>query len=219
MDRPFSRKDVTGSQFVILIRGRWGNADIYKYRHNGTAWVIKDFHFCPPLIRETWGRLLVRREYQALLKLSGIPMIPKEPFMLDNYAVCYRYISGTTLRNTPPKKISDEFFHHLEQIVKAMHSRNMVHLDIRNRRNILVTQEGFPALIDFQSSINLERVPKFLHKLLKDIDLSGVYKNWYHKKPETLDSERRAHLEALNRKRSLWVLKGYPFGTKRNRRS
>jgi len=100
-----------------------------------------------------------------------------------------------------------------------MHQRNMVHLDIRNQRNILVTDEGLPAVLDFQSSLNLENTPRALHKLLKDIDISGVYKNWFKKKPESLDNRRRAHLDALNKKRFLWFLKGYPLGTKTDRRS
>jgi hypothetical protein len=54
---------------------------------------------------------------------------------------------------------------------------------------------------------------------MKDIDISGVYKNWSRKKPESLDEKRRAHLEALNKKRVLWFLKGYPLGTKTERRS
>ena len=215
---PFSRKDLSGSNLNVLMRGRWGNADIYKYRHSGTTWVVKDFKPCPPLIRETWGRFMAKREFQALLRLSGLPGIPNEPFLLDDYAVCYHYIPGTTLRHTPSKKLSDDFFHHLEQIVKTMHDRNMVHLDIRNHRNILVDEEGRPALIDFQSSIHLKRVPKALHNFFKGIDMSGVYKHWEKKKPETIDSARKAHLDALNRKRFLWFLKGYPFGLKKYRR-
>lgn len=161
---------------------------------------------------------MAKREYQALLKLAGIPGIPKDPFLLDKYAVCYRFIPGETLRDVPAESLRDDFFYHFELLVKTMHDRNLAHLDVRNRRNIIVDEDGEPALIDFQSSMNLERVPKFLRKLFKDIDLSGVYKNWSHKKPETLDRARKARLDALNRKRFLWFLEGYPLGTKTGRR-
>ena len=161
---------------------------------------------------------MVKREYQALLKLAGIPGIPKDPFLLDDYAVCYRFIPGKILRDVPSESLCDDFFYRFEHLVKTIHDRNMAHLDVRNRRNIIVDEDGEPALIDFQSSINLERAPKFLHKLFKDIDLSGVYKNWNHKKPETLDKTRKAHLDALNRMRFLWFLEGYPLGTKTDRR-
>lgn len=219
MGKPFTRKDLSAGEFEIIVKGRWGNADLYLLHHSAQMWVVKDFFPCPPLIRKTWGRFMVKREFQALQKLKGIKGIPAEAFLLDAYAVCYRFQPGTTLKETPSEQISDDFFYGFENLVFMMHQRNMVHLDIRNQRNILVTDEGQPALLDFQSSLNLENTPRSLHKLLKDIDISGVYKNWFKKKPEFLDRRRRAHLEALNKKRFLWFLKGYPLGTKTDRRA
>ncbi|RJQ76878.1 MAG: hypothetical protein C4519_14285 [Desulfobacteraceae bacterium] len=161
---------------------------------------------------------MVRREYRALAKLHGIPGVPTEPFLLDDYALCYRYIPGAMVRNLPAERFRDDFFLGLERLVAAIHGRNLVHLDLRNQRNILMGDDGNPALIDFQSSIHLERVPGFLRKLLKNIDISGVYKIWSKKSPETLDSTRKSLLEAVNRKRSLWFFRGYPLGTRKNRR-
>ncbi len=219
MERPFCRKEFLSGSYKILSRGRWANADLYLYRQGGVDWVIKDFAPCPFWVRRTWGRIMVRREYRALSRLNRIPGIPEEPFILDENAVCYRHIPGKTLRKTPAESISEVYFYGLEQLVGMMHDRRMVHLDIRNRRNILVTDEGKPALLDFQSSLNLERVPRFLHGLLKEIDLSGVYKSWQSKQPESLDSARMARLSAMEKKRCLWFFKGYPLGTRRDRRS
>ena len=219
MKKPFNRNDVSGCRYEVLSKGRWANADLYRYRHAGKEWVVKDFMPCHSLVRRTWGRIMVRREFNALMKLSGIPGIPEEAFLLDDYALCYRYIEGKTLRDTAPEIIKDDFFLRLEELVFRMHALNRVHLDIRNRRNILVVDTGEPALLDFQNCIDLERVPRFLHKLLKEIDFSGVYKNWNKYKPETLDSTRMAKLSALNRKRSFWLFKGYPSWMKGDRRS
>jgi len=219
MEKPFTRKDFETGDYSIIAKGRWGNADLYQVQCGGKIWVVKDFSPCPPFIRKTWGRFMVKREFKALKKLKGIFGIPAKPFLLDVFAVCYRFIPGTTLKETPSEKIGDDFFFQFEDIVRMMHQRNMVHLDIRNRRNILVTDEGQPALLDFQSSLNLENTPRFLHKIMKSIDISGIYKNWSKKKPDSLDSGRRAHLESLNKKRFLWFLKGYPLGTKTDRRS
>ncbi|MBC2715064.1 MAG: hypothetical protein HF978_07115 [Desulfobacteraceae bacterium] len=219
MEKPFTRKDLATGEFKIISKGRWGNADLYQFQRGQKIWVVKDFSPCPPFIRKTWGRFMVKREFQALQKLKGIKGIPAEPFLLDVYAVCYRFMPGTTLKETPSELIGDDYFFQFENIVQMMHQQNMVHLDIRNQRNILVTDDGEPALLDFQSSLNLENTPHALHKIMKDIDISGVYKNWSRKKPDSLDSGRRAHLESLNKKRFLWFLKGYPLGTKTDRRS
>ena len=219
MEKAFTRKDMVAGKVEIIVKGRWGNADLYLLERGEKKWVIKDFFPCPPLIRKTWGRFMVKREFLALRTLKGIEGIPAEPFLMDAYAVCYRFQPGNTLKDTPPDAITDDFFYEFENLVAEMHARNMVHLDIRNQRNILVTDTGRPALLDFQSSLNLENTPRMLHKIMKDIDISGIYKNWSRKKPESLDEKRRAHLEALNKKRVLWFLKGYPLGTKTERRS
>ena len=219
MIKSFTRKDLEAGEYNTIAKGRWGNADLYQFQKGQKIWVVKDFSSCPPVIKNTWGRLMAKRELMALEKLKGIDGIPADPFLLDGYAVCYQFLPGTTLRETPQELISDDFFFQLEDLVKRMHRQNMVHLDIRNHRNILVTDKGCPALLDFQSSLNLEHTPPALHKIMKDIDLSGVYKNWRKKKPASLDSTRLAHLESLNRIRFLWFLKGYPLGTKTDRRT
>ncbi len=219
MGKPFTRKDLEAGEYSIIAKGRWGNADLYQFQRGDNTWVVKDFSPCPPFIRKTWGRFMVKREFMALQKLKGIPGISPESFLLDAYAVCYRFQAGSILKEISSDLISDDYFFQFENLVKMMHQRNLVHLDIRNQRNILVTDKGKPALLDFQSSLNLENTPRSLHKLLKDIDISGVYKNWSKIKPSSLDSTRRARLESLNKKRSLWFLKGYPLGTKTDRRS
>jgi len=60
MQKPFTRKDLESGQFNIIAKGRWGNADLYKFHRNGKTWVVKDFSPCPPFIRKTWGRLEVK---------------------------------------------------------------------------------------------------------------------------------------------------------------
>lgn len=215
MTERLTRKDLADSRCTILNRGRWGNADVYLFDRGDQKWVVKDFVPCPALIRETWGRLLVLREYGALSRLQGISGIPEVLCMIDARAFCYEYIPGMNLRKLPSEKLDAGFFYALETLVGRMHQRNVVHLDLRNRRNILMTEDGAPALLDFQSSLNLNHMPRGLHPLLKEIDISGVYKLWQKKQPETMDAQRRARLSAMNRKRGLWVLRGYPMGLRK----
>ncbi|MFP3981571.1 MAG: RIO1 family regulatory kinase/ATPase [Desulfobacterales bacterium] len=202
----------------ILSKGRWGNADLVCCRFRGKTWAIKDFSPCPPLVKKTWGRWMVRREYKAFIRLMGISGIPPDPFLLDAYAVGYRFIPGKTLREARAEELPDDFFYRLEDVVTRMHERRIVHLDLRNRRNILVSENGEPVLLDFQSCMDLNYIPRVFHRLLRDVDLSGVYKNWIKLRPELMDETRLAHLGRMNRRRSLWVFKGYPMGTKGKRR-
>lgn len=199
----------------MLNKGRWANADLYLYRRPNRIWAVKDFIPCALLVRKTWGRMLIGREYRALRGLQGVDGLPEAVFLIDAYALCYPYIAGRTLRETPPDELDEHFFHRLEALVEKIHQRRMVHLDIRNRRNVIVREDGTPALLDFQSSLNLDRIPKRFHGFLKEIDLSGVYKLWRLKKPDAMDAVRKARLAAMNRRRFLWVLRGYPLGSRR----
>ncbi len=218
MVKAFTRQELGGHHYEVLHKGRLANADLFRFKKDGVFWVVKDFSQCLLPVQKIIGPLMVRREYRSLVHLQGIEGIPESPFMLDRYALCYRFIPGKTLRFVEARSLTSDFFHALESLVLNIHERNIVHLDVRNRRNILVSDAGRPALIDFQSSFHLMHVPKPLHGLLKDIDLSGVYKNWNMLRPDLLDEERRHHLSAMNRKRNYWIFKGYPLGLRRIRR-
>ncbi len=214
MNKPFLRKDLDFKSLNILHRGQWANADLFLFRQNGDEWAIKDFYPCPWLVRQTFGRLMVRREMLALQRLQGIHGIAETSFQLDEFALCYSFMPGTTLKQAKKegrKPACPDYFIALEKIVRQMHNRNVTHLDLRNLKNIILTDKNEPAIVDFQSCMMLDRVPRCFHELLKDIDLSGVYKCWYKISPETLDKDRADHLKTMNKKRRLWILKGYPL--------
>ncbi|MEI6128265.1 MAG: RIO1 family regulatory kinase/ATPase [Pseudomonadota bacterium] len=219
MTIPFTRKEFSERRPEILSRGRWANADLFRYEAGKTAWIIKDFSPCSPLVKYTWGRCMVGRELRALQRLEGIKGIPEKPFRLDRFALSYMFVPGTTLKEARKKqKPGPEYFLALEKLVQEMHRRNIVHLDIRYMRNILVTDDGSPALLDFQSSLSLDNTPRIFHRFLKDIDISGVYKCWRKVNPPSIDTKRLELLAAMEKKRSLWIFKGYPMGTRASRR-
>ena len=216
MIREFDRSAFYEKEPELLVEGlsggRRANADVFYFNSGEGEWVLKDFSHCAPLIRKTWGRWAVQREYETLLRLQGVEGVPADPFRLDAYAVGYRFVRGCNLRDVAHDVIPDDFFYLLEKTIMQMHDRNIVHLDMRNRRNILMQSDGKPVLLDFQTSLNLRRVPRHLRALLKDIDLSGVYKLWKRRRPDLFDGHRMKHLDAVNRKRAVWFFKGYPMG-------
>jgi serine/threonine protein kinase len=137
---------------------------------------------------------------------------------MDSYALGYLYQPGRTLRRINSFDIPADFFHNLEKLVCRMHERNVVHLDIRNRRNILLRPNGKPGLLDFQSCLDLRHVPKGFGRILKEIDLSGVYKTWYKLRPDLMDPCRIGILKNIERRRFLWMLKGYPLEHRKKNR-
>lgn len=218
MTKPFTRKDIDAGRVEIFSKGRWCNANLMLYRNGEKAWVIKDFSSCRFFIRHIYGSFMVGRELRFLQRLQQIKGFPEKPFLLDKFALCYLFIPGKTLQEVKKETISPDYFYALEKLVRDMHKLNVVHLDIRYLRNILITEDGAPALLDFQSSFFLKKVPGLFHQLLKDVDISGVYKCWHKINPESMDQKRLAVLAAMEKKRSFWIFKGYPLGTRLPRR-
>jgi hypothetical protein len=82
---------------------------------------------------------------------------------------------------------------------------------MRNGRNVLVSDQGEPVLLDFQSHVGTGWMPARLRRWAERFDLAGVYKHWERRSPETLGEARASLLARANRWRRLWPLRGY-FG-------
>jgi predicted Ser/Thr protein kinase len=208
--RHFTRADLERGPREVLSRGRWANAVLYRFEHEGVNWVVKDFRPRGALVRMLIGRFLIGREFRALRRLVGIPATPQGAFRIDAYALAYRYVPGRSLRGTRNVVLDPGFFAALERGLAAMHSRaNLAHFDLRNARNILMTDAGEPLLIDFQSAVETGWMPGPLRRFAQRVDLAAIYKHWRKRSPDTLGEERLATLARMNRIRPLWALRGY----------
>lgn len=201
---------------ALLSTGRWCNANVFVAEREGRRWIVKDFLHCPTPVHQTWGVWMARRELWALRRLEGIPAVPSGAFSIDRYAFGYRFIEARALKFAARDRVPSAYFEALEESVRQIHERGIAHLDLRNRQNILVTPDWKPVLIDFQSHIRLERLPRAMRPFVQRIDLSGVYKYWAKIHPESLGPERAAMLARAERWRRLWLFRGYA-GVKRSR--
>jgi RIO-like serine/threonine protein kinase len=206
---PFSRADLEHGPVRPLHQGRWANAVVGTFESGGHRWVVKDFRPRSFLVRNLIGRLLIRRESRGLGRLAGVQGAPEGAFRIDAFALAYRFVPGTGLRRYGGE-LTPEFFPALERTVLEMHARGrIVHLDMRNADNILVTESGAPMLLDFQSHLALWWMPGPLRRLVQRIDCAAIYKHWARRSPETMGPERRALLDRINALRPLWAVRGY----------
>ena len=178
--------------------------------------MIKDFLPRSFLVRNLIGRFLIRRELGGLRRVNGIAAAPRDAFRVDAHALAYHFVPGLSLRLTDPATLAPGFFPALETNLRQVHSRaRMAHLDLRNAHNILVTDQGEPLLLDFQSCLGTRWLPPPLRRFAERIDLAAIYKHWARRSPGTMGPERTAALARMNRLRPLWVLRGY-IGARRN---
>jgi len=100
------------------------------------------------------GRWLGRREGRACRLLEGVAGIPASSgeVRVDGRhwpsAFAHEYIEGHPLHHD--EKPGDEFFKRLGEMIREMHRHGLAYVDLNKRENIIVTENGTPALVDFQ---------------------------------------------------------------------
>ena len=108
------------------------------------------------------ARVLAARERRALLLLRGLDHVPgllEEGALIGAPALsgsaprardvlCRTWIEGVPLHAA--ERLPRDFFDALERLVRALHARGVCHNDLHKEQNVLVTDGGWPALVDFQ---------------------------------------------------------------------
>lgn len=109
------------------------------------------------------ARVLLRRERRALAALAGLTGVPRlvaEPDDAartpgeDGRVPAAREVLVRSFQPGEPlhraTHLPEDFFDHLDRLVVALHARGVCHNDLHKEQNVIVGQDGFPALIDFQ---------------------------------------------------------------------
>lgn len=207
----FDRALYRRSERVLLGRGRWPKAEIWRVRIGGEDWIVKDFAARGFFARNLVGANFARRDLRALQRLAGVKGIPVGAFRLDRHAIAYRFVPGRPLATIPGEEQPPELFVALEATLREVHTRGIVHLDVRNCRNVIVNDRDEPVLLDFEAHLDTLGWLRGQRARLERFDLAGVYKHWWRARPETLSPERLAVLEQMNRWRKAWVFRGMWF--------
>ena len=151
------RAALAGSSERLLNRGGWSNPDVLLVRYKGRPLVVKDFAPRGRCVRRWLGPWLSGRELRAWRALDGHPSVPRLVGPIDRLAFAVEYRSGETLFSAKLQPLPEDFLTRLEAAVAEMHRRGVVHLDLRNRTNVLRDEAGRPVLIDFGSALVFRR--------------------------------------------------------------
>jgi RIO-like serine/threonine protein kinase len=112
-------------------------------------------------------------------------------------------VPGKDLGKCPKGTLQVETFDRLAATVAAMHARGVVHLDLRQRRNVLVDDGGIPRVIDFSAALVLPPGGWRLRRLAA-VDVSGVLKYKRRFLPGSLTAEETERLRRVERWRRWW---------------
>lgn len=207
MSCALTRRDLEEAPGEVL-RGSGWRAGLWRATLNGREVLIKDVRSSTPLFRRTIGRFLIRQEGSIYERLKGCDFVPRFLGWLDADAFVLEWVPGSNLGVCQPLRV--EFYDRLLACIRRLHARGVVHLDLRSRRNILVTTDGRPMLVDFGNAMFVGRSwlsRRLLVPLLGCIDRSATVKYRHCEFPETLSRADRAWYVVFRCWRFLW-----PFG-------
>jgi RIO-like serine/threonine protein kinase len=200
---PQTVEDVERGTLSLLGKQGPFRPSVRLLEHGGRSWVAKDYRACTPLYRWTVGAWNLRRERAALERLRDVEGVPHVEAMAGRWILVLTHFRGRDIGKADKARQDARFFDSLRRIVTAMHERGVVHLDLRQRRNILIQPDGSAAVIDFGAALCLSRGGRLLRRLAR-IDDSGVLKYKQRAQPGSLSAEETDRLERAERRRSLW---------------
>lgn len=150
----------------------------------------------------------MRREFCLLRRLEGIPGIPRAYAIIGRHALMTEYIAGRTIGKFRPGELPDRVYHALEETLRSVHRRGVLHLDLRQKKNILISEaDGRPYLIDFANAVRVDAASPWrgLARRLQDVDRSGLLKFKARNFPHLLTGADRAFLQKHERWRRFWI--------------
>jgi tRNA A-37 threonylcarbamoyl transferase component Bud32 len=201
--------NLEGSEASIFQKGEWGKADILLLQTGEKKAIVKDFN--RKILPVRWyGRWQIRREASIYRRLAGIPGVPRYFGRIGKNAMAIEYIEGERISHWRRRELPPQLFPRLWKLIETIHSRGIVHIDLRKRDNILISAAGEVFIIDFNASFRFEPgglAGRWLLPALKRIDHFGFLKWKATLAPAQLTEAERSVFRRMSFLRRFWIFK------------
>ena len=200
------RKDIEKNSICLTKGNPFGKPDLNRVKVGERTLMIKDVKNKNFFFRWTIGLWLIQNEWRVYSRLIGIEGIPNAIERIDRFAFAIEYIPGSPIRRG--EDLPSSFFADLANVLREVHSRGVVHLDLRHKGNILISEKGKPFIIDFNSSLSFGEkgfFRRFLFPALRWVDHGGLLKLKERVSPSLMTPEELSYLKRFNRLRKLWI--------------
>ena len=148
---------------------------------SGNKHVYKAFRFSHGVLGK-YFRFLAAHEFKMLKKVEHLDFTPNQVSRRSDASptIHYRLIEGEPVKDLAAcNEVPAHFFARLFSDVKTLHQHGVVHMDLGNSGNILVSGRGSPAIIDFGSAIPLSWLPSAVQSWACRKDILGILKLWH----------------------------------------
>ena len=198
------REDLKRGPVRLIARKTFAKPDLIKVGSGDRALVVKDVGEKNFFVRWTLGLWLIHKEWSIYSRLVGTQGIPRVFERVDRFAFTMEFVPGKPIGRK--ESLSLSFFNELERILEEVHSKGVVHLDLRHKGNILVSEKGSPVLIDFNSAFYFREglLRRILFPLLRWVDYGAILK-LKRRVASSMTHQELNTLKRLNRLRKFWI--------------
>lgn len=152
--------------------------------------IVRDTGSAP--IWTNWlARLLLRREARVLAALDELDGVP-ELLEQSSSRLVRSFLAGEPMQIAKPT--DPDYFRRAFRLLRALHARTVVHNDLAKEPNLLVTDDGRPAFLDFQLGWAPQRRGRLFRALAYE-DLRHLLKHKRSYCPDALTARERRILE------------------------
>jgi hypothetical protein len=158
-----------------------------------------------------WLRLpawwLARREARALRHIHGMADVP-QLLAWDGRHLDRSFMAGDAMYQRPPRG-DLAWFRSARRLLQQLHRNGVAHNDLAKEANWLVTEDGRPALIDFQLAVIGDPRSRWMRLLARE-DLRHLLKHKRMYCRESLTPVEKRVLKRTSWVRELWFATGKP---------
>ena len=208
----------------VLRDGGGSRPNVSRIQRDGEDQVLKDHAGCDPVFSALLGKLLIRREARALLRLNSVVGVPRLLGQPGSRALYMEWVGGISIKEALTRETDwPKFLSVLENTLREIHAQGVAHCDLRGLSNILVGPDQTPYVIDFVSCFfagsRWNFIQRWVFRRFCEADRQALLKLRQRVASEsmnTADAELIEHSGAFNRamrrvgqgirKLSLWLL-------------
>ena len=206
---PLTEADLRDGNVRLHQKGKWGKADILLMETGRGKAIVKDFG--RKILPVRWyGRWQIRREASIYRRLSGIAGVPRYYGRIGKNAMAIEFIQGERISQWKRRELPPALFSRLWDLIEEIHSRGIVHIDLRKRDNILINASGEVFIIDFNASFHFlarSRAARWLFPALRKIDHFGFLKWKAALAPGQLSEAEKNSFQRMSFLRRFWIFK------------
>ncbi len=167
-DPPLRPAEVHALPLVRHLPGRnRTKAELLVYRRAEGDLALKSYSARPWPIRNTLGRLLIRREMRAYAAVAGLAGLPRFLGRVGPLAFAVEWFDAPPLSEFADGTVEPERFDKLENTLAGLHRRGVALVDL-NYRDLLIAADGSVYIVDLAMACVLGKRPGRVRRRLFD---------------------------------------------------